>query len=355
MERLGRTTPIVERAQGMRLDTNYYYWPGSWVLDRPGMFTGSGFPMRFADTDGTLIDVYQAATQLTDEWAGRRPSRPASHSTSRRCSTAPSGREGFYGVFTANMHTDQRRAIPGAQAIVAAAKARGVPVVSAAQMLDWLDGRNGSSFQDLGFSGGQLRFRVAPAGGANGLEAMVPAGAATGALTSLTRDGVAVSRDDAARSRASSTPSFPAAAGAYVATYADAAESPVRAARARVRAPPRVRVRGPGQARGARQSHAPPRPRLGRGDRAAPGALRPAQRERCRVDVRLRRAGRPIAQKSLTLVGGRTTKVKLRLSRRARTQLARAGSLQVKAVLRLTNGEAATVSTTRVRLLAPRT
>ena len=33
----------------------------------PGMFTGSGFPMRFADADGSLIDVYQAATQITDE------------------------------------------------------------------------------------------------------------------------------------------------------------------------------------------------------------------------------------------------------------------------------------------------
>ena len=31
------------------------------------MFTGSGMPMRFADTDGTMIDVYQAATQMTDE------------------------------------------------------------------------------------------------------------------------------------------------------------------------------------------------------------------------------------------------------------------------------------------------
>ena len=29
--------------------------------------TGSGMPMRFADTDGTMIDVYQAATQMTDE------------------------------------------------------------------------------------------------------------------------------------------------------------------------------------------------------------------------------------------------------------------------------------------------
>ena len=33
----------------------------------PGFFTGSGLPMRFADTDGSLIDVYQATTQMTDE------------------------------------------------------------------------------------------------------------------------------------------------------------------------------------------------------------------------------------------------------------------------------------------------
>ena len=81
----------------------------------------------------------------------------------------------------------------------------------------------------------------------------------------------------------------------------------------------------------------------------------PRSLERCRVDVRLRRAGRLIGQKSVTLVGGRTTTVELRLTRRARTQLARAGSLQVKAVLRLTNGEASPlISRTRVRLLAPR-
>ena len=42
-------------------------------------------------------------------------------------------------------------------------------------MLDWLDGRNGSSFQGVSFSGGQLRFSVAPCAGSRGLEAMVPA------------------------------------------------------------------------------------------------------------------------------------------------------------------------------------
>src|SRR5205085_2172777 len=41
--------PKVELAHGIRFDTNYYYWPGSWIQDRPGLFTGSGLPMRFAD------------------------------------------------------------------------------------------------------------------------------------------------------------------------------------------------------------------------------------------------------------------------------------------------------------------
>jgi hypothetical protein len=53
------TQPQVELSRGIRLDTNYYYYPASWLQDRPGLFTGSGMPMRFAASDGTMIDVYQ--------------------------------------------------------------------------------------------------------------------------------------------------------------------------------------------------------------------------------------------------------------------------------------------------------
>lgn len=52
----------VRRSHGIRLDTNFYYYPPSWVNDRPGLFTGSGLLMRFADVDGRVIDVY-----MTDE------------------------------------------------------------------------------------------------------------------------------------------------------------------------------------------------------------------------------------------------------------------------------------------------
>lgn len=90
--------PLTELANGIRSDTNYYYWP-VWILDRPGLFTGSGMPMRFANVDGAMIDVYQAATQMSDE-AGQ--SYPATVNT---LLDRALGAEGYYGAFVSNQHT----------------------------------------------------------------------------------------------------------------------------------------------------------------------------------------------------------------------------------------------------------
>ena len=66
----------------------------------PGYFTGSGMPMRFADLDGSLIDVYQAATQMPDE-SGLTY---ATHINTLLDNAI--GAPGYYGVVTTNMHTD---------------------------------------------------------------------------------------------------------------------------------------------------------------------------------------------------------------------------------------------------------
>ena len=114
----------------------------------PGMFTGSGFPMRFADTDGSLIDVYQATTQLTDESACDSEDWAYVPGHIDALLDRALGPEGYYGVFTTNMHTDSPTAPPGrGRDRDRGGAGAGVPVVSAEQMLDWLDGRNGSSFQ----------------------------------------------------------------------------------------------------------------------------------------------------------------------------------------------------------------
>jgi hypothetical protein len=218
------TQPAVELANGIRIDLNYYYWPSSWVQDRPGLFTGSGLPMRFADSNGSLIDVYQATTQMTDE-SGQ--SYPYNIDTLLNNALGPNQ---YFGAFAANMHTDSADSA-GSAAIIASAQARGVPVVSAAQMLAWLDGRNASSFgaqswNDGGSGGKVLTFTVAVGSGANGLQAMLPTTSGVGALTGIKLGGNPISYTTQTIDGAGYA-FFNASAGSYEATYAVDSTPPV--------------------------------------------------------------------------------------------------------------------------------
>ena len=212
------TQPKVELAHDIRLDTNYYYWPGTWVANRPGYFTGSGMPMRFADLDGSMIDVYQAATQMTDESLidyGTHINTLLDNAI---------GAPGYYGVVTANMHTDSANHA-GQQGIINAAIAKGVPVVSARQMLTWLDGRNASSFENLSWDAGALAFSIARGAGSTGLQAMLPRQGGAGSLETLTRAGSPVPFT-VQNIKGIDYAVFPAVAGAYAATFAVDSQAP---------------------------------------------------------------------------------------------------------------------------------
>ena len=180
-----------DASRGIRLNTDYYYWPAGWVAGRSGMFTGAGFPMRYAAEDGSVFDVYQATTQMPDETFTSGPEMDEAVTT---LLTGALGPKGYYGVFTVNNHNDS--ADPAthapADAVVAAAQARGVPVISARQMLTWLDGREHSSFGGISFGGGQLRFTMTVGAGARNLRAMIPVAGPGGALQGLERDGAPV-------------------------------------------------------------------------------------------------------------------------------------------------------------------
>ena len=205
------TQPQVEFSHGIRLDTNYYYWPPKWVQNRPGLFTGSGMPMRFATRDGSIIDVYQATTQMTDE------SKQTYPFTIDTLLANALGTPEYYGVFTANMHTDEPRS-PGADAVVKAALSHHIPIVTAAQMLKWLDGRNASSFRNLTWSDGQLGFTIEVGMGGNGIQALLPASSEAGDLVSLTLDGSEINHQIRSISGLNYA-AFPAAPGKFVATY----------------------------------------------------------------------------------------------------------------------------------------
>ena len=229
--------PKTELANGMRMDGNYYYWPDTWIRDRPGFMTGSGMPMRFTDTDGSMIDTYQAATQMTDESGQSYPLTP---NTLLDNATGPLG---YYGAFNANMHTDSSTTFEDDN-LISSAQARGVPLISGKQLVTWLDGRNASSFANMSWSANTLSFEIAVGAGANGLTGMLPTAGPSGTqLSTLSRGGTAVTFTTSTI-KGLEYASFAAASGTYTAAYA-ATGAPAIAQPTQVVT---TQVRGAGQA-----------------------------------------------------------------------------------------------------------
>jgi flagellar hook capping protein FlgD len=216
--------PKVDAENGIRLNTDYYWFPAAWTLNRAGLFTGSGMPMRFAAADGSLIDVYQATTYGADDAV-----RVNSADTADPNAVIPAmgktlidnalGTDGYYGAFTIQVHSDEPGDAPGRNALIADAMNRHVPIVSERQLLTWLDGRDTSKFTDVSFGAdGKLRFTVVPGAGARGLQAMLPVQGSSGALSRLTRDGDSVIYGSQTI-KGVEYAILPDASGDYVATY----------------------------------------------------------------------------------------------------------------------------------------
>jgi hypothetical protein len=177
------TQAKVELAHNMRISLDYYYWPPSWINGRPGLFTGSGMPMRFADLDGSMIDVYQGVSQLVNE-------NGINYTTDINTLLDNAlGTQGYYGMFGTH---DDYRDVTYSDVTIAQAKARNVPVISARQALTWLDGRNNSSFGNMSWSNNQLTFDITARSSANNIRAMLPVNSASGALVSITRNGTSL-------------------------------------------------------------------------------------------------------------------------------------------------------------------
>jgi hypothetical protein len=177
----------IELARGIRVDGNYYHYPSAWIGTKPGFLNGGGFPMRFADTDGSLIDVYQENTNMTDESGQSYPS------TVNTLLDNALGSTGYYGAFGVNIHNDVNAPQPDDEAIVSSAQSRGVPLISYKQLLDWTDGRNNSTIRSMSWNSSSrtFSFTTTIGTGANGLQTLLPTQGPTGTLSALTCGGSA--------------------------------------------------------------------------------------------------------------------------------------------------------------------
>jgi len=183
--------PAVQADHAIRMDTSIVYWPARWVNNRPGFMLGSAMPMRFAESNGDLIDVYLGHTILTDD-NGHRLQHPVLHMNSLL--GWAQGPEGYYGAFTVLTHSDAFYATSyrTEDEVIDAAQAWGVPIISGRQLVEWLDARNTSAFQSISWDGATLSFQIVPGQGANGLRAMLPAYSSNGTISDVRRDGTPV-------------------------------------------------------------------------------------------------------------------------------------------------------------------
>ncbi|MFD2647974.1 hypothetical protein ACFSX5_09240 [Devosia albogilva] len=202
--------PRIERGWGIRYDLNYYYWPGTWIANRSGFMTGSGLPMRFADREGRLIDVYQQETHLVDEVFGTAFS-PVETLIDRAL-----GPEGYYGAF--GTHVDFHNDFD--LQLMNLAVEKNVPMVSVQQMLDWTDGRNASGFDNTKWEDDVLSFDVhADARTGEMLVGMLPFNFNNAQLVELRRGEAAVPFT-AEQIKGVEYGLFSATSGSYTATYA---------------------------------------------------------------------------------------------------------------------------------------
>jgi hypothetical protein len=189
-------TPEIEADLGIRLDTNISYNPGSWASVNPGYQMGSGMLMRMAQVDsgGTMrsyLDIYNGGTQMNDD---NGQGATAMRGIVDSYLDAAIGPQGYYGAFVVNMHSDNWSgwSYLGSDQIVASAQARNIPVVSGAQMVEWLDGRNNSSFSNITWDGSVLGFNITPGIGARNLRAMLPARFGSTPLSVLAHNGTPI-------------------------------------------------------------------------------------------------------------------------------------------------------------------
>ena len=99
----GRTGPRARRSSsptGCGWTPTTTTTPANWIGAMPGFMTGGGFPMRFADLDGTL-DRRLPAEHESDRRVDVRLRR-----RDRALLDNALGPQGYYGAFGTNIHTD---------------------------------------------------------------------------------------------------------------------------------------------------------------------------------------------------------------------------------------------------------
>ena len=190
----------IEERHGILMDMNYADYDinntyGERYLGRDGNFTGSGLPMRFADSGGNVINVYQTLTNVYDQQYLEADDKEGFFVRFKNILDG-SLDGGAYSVVAIKAHNCEWywTREPILKMLDYAAERR-VPVRTAEKLLDFLLLKDAAGFENVRYRDGTLSFGVSSPGAACGLTLMIPRAHAGKTLRRIEADGVEIRPD----------------------------------------------------------------------------------------------------------------------------------------------------------------
>lgn len=165
--------PRAQRRFGVRMNLDVYH-VGSVMRKSDGTWShghliGSGFPARFVDTSGEVIDCYQQPTQVLDEQflgivggpeglSGVDSAAVADEQLSRAVGGTPAALGWVFHIDSfVPVVRRAHEAAPFVDGVLAAAKRHGVPVWPAGRWLSFVDGRRATAVESRRWHAESLR------------------------------------------------------------------------------------------------------------------------------------------------------------------------------------------------------
>jgi hypothetical protein len=202
----------VAAQRGMRLDTSFYTMGpavtyGTYTSTGPntpqarGYINGSGQPLRFVDTQGNLLPIYQQVTALVDEQL-LYPAYSEQLTTAQALAVSrqliDDSEAGGYAAIATQFHVEWAsfgQIQPWIEGTLDHAVLRGAPIWPAERWLTYTEARHATRVSQLAWSdaAGELTFQAEVPAGAEAQSVLVPLTYVNRTLSAVTIDGAAVS------------------------------------------------------------------------------------------------------------------------------------------------------------------
>jgi hypothetical protein len=202
-----------EASLGIAADTNTSCFPQNAFNVPQCLLSGTALPMPYVTANGTLTGVYQLTTQATDE----NPTTVSATAIQGLIQNA-TGSSSYYGYYTILAHLDNGGdSNQVAATALSTAQSAGIPMVSAAQATQFIQGRAATGISNVTYTANTETFSVANP--VHGLEMLIPVAYGTKTLTTITCNGSSLPITQVTINGMAYAAVPSAGAGSYVGTY----------------------------------------------------------------------------------------------------------------------------------------